>query len=655
MAVKAAVAVGTLPTSNGSYTDFTVADFGTPDAAIIIVSNASSSSNPAANAVLSVGFWTASAQHVMSGTSLDAKTTSETFRRSLATDVVLVLGSTAITSTECSAASTTNGLRITKDSGSSSLARYATVILLAGLTNEYVGSINLGTGTSAINVTDPGFRADLVFLCSISASGTSVGDHVYWSFGAAHIDAANNVSQAAAFVGSENGLADSNTYSQIRDDCAVGSLFQSAIDWRASIGAHASGFTITPSANSGSDLAYYLAIELPDPDDAFVDIVDSKTSTGDQAYTGTGFTPQLLILAQTYATALDTSINHGFLAIGAGGPATTERCLDYTDEDAQASSDSESEADLSNILRIKSGDGADDAIAALSSFDSDGWTLNYSDGSSSARKILAIAIGDSSTGAVTLTVATSTQAQQSTAVAVTQVHKLTAAASTQVNQSAAVSIGATITLTAAASTQANQSGAVAVSQVHKPAAAISTEAHQSAAAAVTQAHALTAAASTQVNETPAVSVSGDITLVGAVSSQKQQSTSVAITQVHATIAAATSTEAHQSPAVSVSGAITLTASDCTQANTTPSAVVSVAALLAADPGTQINVSGSALLTQAHQLAAATSTEKHSSPNISLGGVPGWLVADPTIYPILTATPSVRPIQDSGPYFHPQEP
>ena len=42
--------------------------------------------------------------------------------------------------------------------------------------------------------------------------------------------------------------------------------------------------------------------------------------------------------------------------------------------------------------------GGADAVADLDSFDSDGWTLNYSDGSASARKMLAFAIGDSTAG-----------------------------------------------------------------------------------------------------------------------------------------------------------------------------------------------------------------------------------------------------------------
>ncbi len=230
------------------------------------------------------------------------------------------------------------------------------------------------------------------------------------------------MSQGAVFVGSEHGVEVSNTYSMIRSDCAVGQFYQNAITWRASVSANDNGFAVTPNASASSDVAYYLAIELPDPEDAYVGIVD--------AYTGAGFTPQALILAQTVATALDTSTNHGFLALGAGGPVTTERCLDYTDEDGQTETDSESEADLSNILHIKTGDAADDAIAALDSFDSDGWTLNYSDGSASARKILAIALGASTGGAVTVEGTAATIAFTGGTAVIAQAQSVAASAAT---------------------------------------------------------------------------------------------------------------------------------------------------------------------------------------------------------------------------------
>lgn len=264
----------------------------------------------------------------------------------------------------------------------------------------------------------------------------------------------------------------------VRDDAIACQNFNGTLSWKASIGAHSSGFTITPSANANSDIVYYLALELADPDDAYVAIKDTITGTGDQAYTGAGFTPTALILGQTMCTAVNTNTTQGYFGIGAGGPASVEQSLGIIDENAQAASDSESYADLSNIVNIRSEVGSVDTIASLSSLDADGWTLNYSNGSGTARKMLAIAIGTAFGGTsaalagapaaeATATGALTTQIPLAGAAAV--VATATGAISTAIplaGQAAAVSVAGgvlttTITLAGSALAQATAAGALA--------------------------------------------------------------------------------------------------------------------------------------------------------------------------------------------------
>lgn len=413
MATAAVVVTGQLPTNNGNYVDFTSTDFGTPDAAIVITSNANTTNNPQVNANYSVGFWTASGQSCATVASVDALDTTKAVRKTQNGDVLLQLSIdlvsplTLSTLTEISAAATTNGIRLTKDTGSSSAARYATVVLIKGCLNEYLGSVNLGTGTDPINVTSPGFRADLVFALTVGAGNDTGVIEAIFSFGAAQINASDTVSQGLIAFSSKTAQADTDVDTMVRDDAIACQNFNGTLSWKASIGAHSSGFTITPSANASSDIVYYLALELADPDDAYVAIKDTITGTGDQAYTGAGFTPTALILGQTMCTAVNTNTTQGYFGIGAGGPASVEQSLGVIDENAKAASDSESYADLSNIVNIRSEVGSVDTIASLSSLDADGWTLNYSDGSASVRKMLAIAIGNSSAGGITGTLSAS--------------------------------------------------------------------------------------------------------------------------------------------------------------------------------------------------------------------------------------------------------
>jgi hypothetical protein len=298
MATKAVVVTGQLPTSNGSHVDFTSTDFGTPDAAIIISSNANTSSNPQSSATFSVGFWTSGGQATATAHSGNGGTESISGRKTQSGDVLLFLsqsvGPTFSTLTEISAEPTTNGIRLTKDTGSSSASRYTTVILLSGLTNESVGSVNLGTGTSAISV-NLGFRADAVLAFTVGAGNDTAVSQAILSFGAAHIDGAGTVDQGLISFSAENAQSTTDVDTMVRDDAIACQNFNGTLSWRASIGADNSGFTITPNANAASDIVYYLALELADPDDAFVGIVDSITGTGAQAYNVTTFTPDILL------------------------------------------------------------------------------------------------------------------------------------------------------------------------------------------------------------------------------------------------------------------------------------------------------------------------------------------------------------------------
>jgi len=101
-------------------------------------------------------------------------------------------------------------------------------------------------------------------------------------------------------------------------------------------------------------------------------------------------------------TAVNTNTSQGYFGIGAGGPASVEQSLGVTEPNAQTVSDNECYADTSNIVNIRSAVGSTDTIASLSSLDSDGWTLNYSNGSGTARKVLAIAIGNATASGTTV-------------------------------------------------------------------------------------------------------------------------------------------------------------------------------------------------------------------------------------------------------------
>lgn len=404
MSTSAKVATGTIGPTVSNTVDLTVSGFGTATAAVIFLSRAATADNPSTNAGFSTGFWTASTQSavaVQMDSGLSAST--ETARAITTGRAAQLLSAASGTSDDSSfyeltASSITDGIRLTVSSSSASLTYYVYAILFKGTTNVYVGSQSLGTGTSAIDITAPGFKPDLVlFHTNGDASAPRINNNAIYSIGVAHNNSSDTVSQGMAGFWSEDNQSDTDSGSYIRSGYVAGQVFNGTASWLASVGSFdASGFSITPSASANNDPVYFLALELADPDDAYVGIVDSKTSTGTQAYTGAGFTPEVLGLIQTACTAEATITTQGSIAFGTTD-GTRTRVFSVRDANGAATTDCGSKS-KDQPLYIRLNDGTVDAEASLSSFDADGWTLNYSDGSASARKMLAFAIGDSTAG-----------------------------------------------------------------------------------------------------------------------------------------------------------------------------------------------------------------------------------------------------------------
>ena len=403
MAVAAKVVLGVLPTGTSAL-DFTSSGFGTPDAAIIFIGgNTVAGGSPSDNAYQSVGLWDGTTAVGISVASQHNAGQSNCNRGQNPSGMVRLVNDGTAQEIEVSAASA-DGITLT--SVDNTAAFRCAVLLLKGLTNAAVGSISLGTGISAINVTEPGFRADLVFLIGNGHTSTSYGSttSALLSFGAAHINSSDSVAQGWTCLYGQDNQTDSNATSYINSNGAGGQA-TSSLTYALSVSANSSGFAVTPSATAGGDYIFYLALELPDPDDAYVAIKDIATGSGGAAYTGAGFTPIALILAQTACTATNSISDGAGVALGVTD-GTTQRAVGYCDEDSQAATDTQSQyADA--VLDLCLQTGAAEAQATISSFDADGWTLSYSDYASTARKMLAVAIG-STGGGTTTTVAPST-------------------------------------------------------------------------------------------------------------------------------------------------------------------------------------------------------------------------------------------------------
>jgi len=223
------------------------------------------------------------------------------------------------------------------------------------------------------------------------------------SFGVAKIDSTDTVTHGCIAYSSVHGEDPTVTNEIIRDDSIATLLASDATTWSASISRNALGFNITPSANAGDSIVFYLALKsASDPDDFYVDVIDAKTSTGTQAYSSFGMAPTAFILGATTATAVNTIGQVSAFSYGAGD-VDSERGWGCIDEDNQATTDVDHYCDTTHALHIRTAAGTASDIAQLSSLDSDGLTLNYTTASGSARKIMLWTMGVAG-GAATPTV-----------------------------------------------------------------------------------------------------------------------------------------------------------------------------------------------------------------------------------------------------------
>lgn len=117
----------------------------------------------------------------------------------------------------------------------------------------------------------------------------------------------------------------------------------------------------------------------------------AKTSTGSQAYTGVGFTPKALIMWISNVTAAgylpDASLGFG------ASDGTTDRGAAMWVDDNVGTDDSANRHDTKSLLLITSGTSTVGLAASVTSFDSDGFTLNYSTADGTGYLVNYIALG----------------------------------------------------------------------------------------------------------------------------------------------------------------------------------------------------------------------------------------------------------------------
>jgi hypothetical protein len=355
MAQTTAVITQALPSVAGSV-DFTSSGFGTPTAAIIFFGDANTTLNPQNGAGIGVGFWDGTNVCTMSAWTQDGAA-STVAKRLARTDlaVALVGGSTTM-SCSYTISNITDGVRLTLSADNTDLDRYATVILVAGVSAKVLSlttNPTVDTGTASASL---GFAPNLILTTCIGFtgqtpnSGTTQTNTANLSFGLASSDGTHRMTAWAV----QNATSSDVCSSYFSELYCAGQLSSTAIDYGIEVtNWGADDFTATTRiAGSGSDLIYVLALGGADLSFA-AGTITAPLTTGAVDTTTTGIDPSAVLFGLLTNTAADavatanaqasavsvgaasSSVNAGYAAISEDAlSAATNSAAEYSGTNA---------------------------------------------------------------------------------------------------------------------------------------------------------------------------------------------------------------------------------------------------------------------------------------------------------------------------------
>jgi len=389
MGVTIAATRAALNTGTGTQ-DFTTTDLGglTPKAALFILTRATTDGTAADNLGLCIGAATgATNRWAVCATGQDAQGTTVTDGAGKNRCVIMLDPALGTLEFEADFDSfITNGVRINITDAPPS-AYLLTVVLFAGTDlTAFASSADLAdTLDLETNITAPGFQPRVVIgACvdfrNINDAG-SFGTTPKISFGAVHENGAGTVTQRSFLWRNTDAQLAVQLTSELSDVYGVFSMTATVLDWGGEFANFdASGFSVFSrlAGANGTDLGY-LALAFNGVIDGKVVTITTPVAPGNQTQTGIGFTSQAALLGLTLAEAINTAYTDDNAdAIGVGViTGTAEFCNAIVDDDTATDSDNHSLSD-NTAVRVLKTTGADALTAAWSSWNSDGWVLNYS-------------------------------------------------------------------------------------------------------------------------------------------------------------------------------------------------------------------------------------------------------------------------------------
>lgn len=273
--------------------------------------------------------------------------------------------------------------------------------------SAYVGTFESSASADGeTTVTDPGFTPDMLFVAGIGHTVTATQSIVDESFSEGVASTKAGFPQACLAITEDFNNADGDPQATLDDRYMGVSLDEDGETVRNAIeltGTDANGFVATTRIAGASSVDwFYLAIKFGAGVDHYVGVLDTPTSTGSASVTAPGFTPQCAGLILSNLTAVRTyKVDAEAGAFAASTfDATRASCHAAAIEDGSATTDTQSWVDDLPVS-VPQHDGSAGLTAAFTSFDANGWTLNWSAVLGSARKYIAWAVEEEAVGGPT--------------------------------------------------------------------------------------------------------------------------------------------------------------------------------------------------------------------------------------------------------------
>lgn len=382
--------------------DFTSSGFGTPVAAMCVVGINTTLGTAADHVGVGIGFTDGIRNVSVYQRSQDNVTTTVTRRRGNTADLLHVVDNTnTVVMRVQFSAWITDGVRLNYSVAPGSAYRVACTLFGGPIVQAYAGAAStpsaIDTGTP---ITAPAFQPDVVLVTNNDAQAFNdiSASNLGMSFGFAVRNAAGNPHPQMNVSWIDiNGVTTTNIQGRTGDAFAGrvgnGGTQIELQDFTAS------GFTAMTRTVGAATTFGYLALKLSGISAKALSF-NSPTASGNDSITGVGFRPMGAILGMSFAPAVNQTYSDGNGEVFGLSMLTSgaQWCLGVSADDAVTTANVDTITHSAPVCLRK--DGATALAATLTSFDGDGFTMNYGTADASPRRLIGLFFQEAATGSV---------------------------------------------------------------------------------------------------------------------------------------------------------------------------------------------------------------------------------------------------------------